>query len=38
MFDIKQFSSGEYEVKLNQRMHGDSIIIDWNWWCVNWKS
>lgn len=31
MFDIKQFSSGEYDVKINQRLCGHKVIISWNW-------
>ena len=30
-FDVKQFSSGEYEVKIAERIYGDTAVIHWNW-------
>lgn len=31
MFEIKQFSSGEWDVKINKRLSGVENIIHWNW-------
>lgn len=32
---VKQFSSGEYDVKLNGRIYGDTAEVHWNWFAPN---
>lgn len=31
MFEVKKFNSGEWDVKLTERITGSYITIDWNW-------
>lgn len=31
MFEIKKFNSGEWDVKLVERIHGNEAVIHWNW-------
>lgn len=31
MFEVKKFNSGEWNVKLIERIHGNEAVIHWNW-------
>jgi len=35
MFEIKKFNSGEWDVKLVERIHGNETVIHWNWFDEN---